>query len=157
VKSRVGIPFDNYTTHAYGRLSLSATMLSHFRLFRSQSYMNGSCWICDVEVFWIHIRNDEAKAFRTFIPNHSLFKTQRLSSNIILTFHKALIRSVMAYACPAWGLPADAYLLNLQHLQNKVLRTTENFPTCTPTAICTRLSTFRMYTITHSLTELSPS
>jgi hypothetical protein len=32
--------------------------------------------------------------------------------------------SVMTYACPAWELPADAYLLELQGLQNKVLRIT---------------------------------
>jgi hypothetical protein len=37
----------------------------------------------------------------------------------------------MAYACPAWELAADTYLLILQRLQNKVLRTTGNFPWCT--------------------------
>jgi hypothetical protein len=37
----------------------------------------------------------------------------------------------MAYACPAWEFAADAYLLKLQHLQNRVLCTTENFPRCT--------------------------
>jgi hypothetical protein len=34
----------------------------------------------------------------------------------------------MAYACPAWELAADTYLLKLQRLQNKVHRTIENFP-----------------------------
>jgi hypothetical protein len=38
----------------------------------------------------------------------------------------------MTYACPAWELAADTYLLKLQSLQNKVLRTTGNFPMCTP-------------------------
>jgi hypothetical protein len=38
----------------------------------------------------------------------------------------------MAYACPAWELAADIYLLKLQRLQNKVLLTTEKFPRCTP-------------------------
>jgi hypothetical protein len=47
-----------------------------------------------------------------------------------LTFHKALIRSVMTYACPTWEFVADTYLLKLQHLQNKVLHTTGNFPRC---------------------------
>jgi hypothetical protein len=63
----------------------------------------------------------EAKAFRTFIRIHSLLKTELLSANIKLTLHKAMIRSVMTYACPAWELAADTYLLKLQRIQNKVL------------------------------------
>jgi hypothetical protein len=46
--------------------------------------------------------------------------------------HKALITSVMTYACPAWEFAADVHLWKLQRLQNKVLRTTGNFPNCTP-------------------------
>jgi hypothetical protein len=38
----------------------------------------------------------------------------------------------MTYACLAWQLVADTYLLKLQRLQNKVLRTIGNFPECTP-------------------------
>jgi hypothetical protein len=38
----------------------------------------------------------------------------------------------MTYACPAWEFAADKHLLKLQRLQNKVLRTTGNFPRCTP-------------------------
>jgi hypothetical protein len=74
----------------------------------------------------------EAKAFRTFIRIYSLFKTERLSTNIKLTFHKALIRSVITYACPTWEFATDTHLLKLQRLQNKVLRTIGKFPTCTP-------------------------
>jgi hypothetical protein len=74
----------------------------------------------------------EAKAFRTFIRNCSLLKNERLNVNIKLTIHKALIRSVMTYACPAWELAADIHLLKLQCLQNKVLHTIGNFPRCTP-------------------------
>jgi hypothetical protein len=33
---------------------------------------------------------------------------------------------------PAWELAADTYLLKLQCLQNKVLRTINKFPSCTP-------------------------
>jgi hypothetical protein len=40
----------------------------------------------------------------------------------------------MTYACAAWELVADTYLLKLQPLQNKLLCTTENFPRCT--SIC---------------------
>jgi hypothetical protein len=57
----------------------------------------------------------EAKAFRTFIRVHSLFKSERLSSNIKLT-----------------EFEADTHLIKLQHLQNKVLRTIGNFPRHTP-------------------------
>jgi hypothetical protein len=45
-----------------------------------------------------------------------------------LTLHKALIRSVMTYACPAWEFAAVCHLLKLQRLQNRVLRTIGNFP-----------------------------
>jgi hypothetical protein len=38
----------------------------------------------------------------------------------------------MSYACPAWEFAADTHLLKLQRLQYKVLRTTGDFPRCTP-------------------------
>jgi hypothetical protein len=34
----------------------------------------------------------------------------------------------MTYACPAWEFVADTRLIKLQRLQNKVLRTSGNFP-----------------------------
>jgi hypothetical protein len=40
-----------------------------------------------------------------------------------LTIHKAPFRLIMTYACPASQLAADTYLLKLQRLENKVLRT----------------------------------
>jgi hypothetical protein len=73
----------------------------------------------------------EAKAFRTFIRIYSLFKSERLSANIKFTLHKALIRSVMTYAYPAWEFAAECHLLILHRLQNKVLHTIGNFPRCT--------------------------
>jgi hypothetical protein len=69
----------------------------------------------------------EAKTFRTFIRIYSLFKSERLSTNIKLTLHKALIRIIMTYACPAWEFAVDNSLLKFQRLQSKVLRTTGNF------------------------------
>jgi hypothetical protein len=72
----------------------------------------------------------EAKAFRTFIIIFSLFKSERLSTNIELTIHKALIRLVMTYACPTWELAASTCLLKLQLLEDKVLFTIGNFPRC---------------------------
>jgi hypothetical protein len=74
----------------------------------------------------------EAKVFRTFIRIYSVFKSERLSTNIKLTLHKALIGSVVTYVCTAWELAADTYHLKLQRLQNKILCTTGNFQTCTP-------------------------
>jgi hypothetical protein len=74
----------------------------------------------------------EAKAFRAFIRVYSLLKSERLSAKIKLTLYKALIRSVMAYACPAWEFAVDAHLLKLQCLQNKVICTIGHFPRCTP-------------------------
>jgi hypothetical protein len=38
----------------------------------------------------------------------------------------------MTYACPAWEFVADTYLLKLQRLRNRVLRTTGHFPRRTP-------------------------
>jgi hypothetical protein len=75
----------------------------------------------------LHIEIIETKAFGRFIGLYSLFKSQRLSANIKMTLHKHLIRSVMACASPAWKFAADT-LPKLQRLQNKVLRTTGNFP-----------------------------
>jgi hypothetical protein len=37
----------------------------------------------------------DAKAFRTFIRAHSLFKNEQLSANIKLILHKALPRTKM--------------------------------------------------------------
>jgi hypothetical protein len=74
---------------------------------------------------------NEAKAFRTFNIIYSLSKSKRSSANIKLVHHKALIRSVMTYACPAWELAADTYLLKLQRLQNKGLHNTGNYLRCT--------------------------
>jgi hypothetical protein len=73
--------------------------------------------IFDKRMTWrLHIEI-ETKAFRTFIKIYSLFKRERLSTNIKLTLHKALIRSVMTYACPAWEFAVGSHLLKLQQLQ----------------------------------------
>jgi hypothetical protein len=58
----------------------------------------------------------------------SLFKSEWLSANIKLTLHKALIRSVITYACPAWEFVEENHLLKLQRMQNRVLRTIGSFP-----------------------------
>jgi hypothetical protein len=81
----------------------------------------------DKRIKWrLHIEMIEAKAFRIFIRVYSLLKIERLSANIKLTLHKALISSVMTYVCPAWDFAADTHLMKLQRLQNRVLRTIDN-------------------------------
>jgi hypothetical protein len=88
--------------------------------------------IFEKRITWrLHTEGIEAKAFRTFIRLYSLFKSERLNANIKLTLLKALIRSVMTYACPAWEFAADSHLLKLQCLHNRVLRTIGNFSRCT--------------------------
>jgi hypothetical protein len=83
--------------------------------------------ILDKRIAWrLHIEMAEAKAFRIFIRIYSLLKNERLSANIKPTLHKAMIRSVMIYTCPAWELAAGTYS------QNKVFRTIGNFQRCTP-------------------------
>jgi hypothetical protein len=46
----------------------------------------------------------KAKAFRTYISTYSVFKSERLSTNNKLNLHKALMRNIMTYACPALSL-----------------------------------------------------
>jgi hypothetical protein len=77
----------------------------------------------------LHIETVAAKAYRTFIRLYFLFKSDRLSTGSKLTFHEALIRSIMTYACPAWEFAAyiHTYLMKFQRLQNKVIRNTGKF------------------------------
>jgi hypothetical protein len=45
--------------------------------------------------------------------------------------YRALIRSVMIYACPTLEYAADAHLMKLQRLQNRILRAIRNLDRCT--------------------------
>jgi hypothetical protein len=70
--------------------------------------------IFDKKITWrLHIETVATKAYRTFIGLYSLFRSDRLSTRSKLTLHKALLRSIMTYACPAWELAADAHLMKL--------------------------------------------
>jgi hypothetical protein len=70
------------------------------------------CVIFNKKITWrLHIQMFEAKAFRTFITVYSLFKSERLSANIKLTLHKALITSVMTNAGTAWESAPNIRLL----------------------------------------------
>jgi hypothetical protein len=57
-------------------------------------------------------------AFRTCNILYSLYRSDRLISNIKLIFHKALVSSVLTNACPGWQFMADTHPVNLQCLQN---------------------------------------
>jgi hypothetical protein len=92
-------------------------------------------------------RHIEAKAFRTFIRIYSLLKRESLSSSFKITLHKILLRSVMTHACSAWEIAADTYFLKLQLLQIRFSAPLEIFQGAHRSAICTRLSASRMYTI----------
>jgi hypothetical protein len=73
--------------------------------------------IFDRKITWgLHIKTIETKAFRAFTRTYSLFRCEHLSSNIKLTLYKALIRSIMTYASPAWEFAANTHLLKLQRL-----------------------------------------
>jgi hypothetical protein len=99
---------------------------------RNTLFVNSVKYICVIfdknVTLRLHIQMIEAMAFRIFIRVYYLFKSERLSANIKLTLHKALIRSIMTYAIPAWKSAADTHLIKLQRLQNKVFRNTGNFP-----------------------------
>jgi hypothetical protein len=46
--------------------------------------------------------------------------------------YRALIRSIMTYACPTWEFAAYTHLKKLQRSQNRVLRTIDNIDRRTP-------------------------
>jgi len=48
----------------------------------------------------MHKKMIKAEAFRIFLRVYSLFKIERLSSNIKLTLHGALIRFIMPHDWP---------------------------------------------------------
>jgi hypothetical protein len=59
---------------------------------------------------------DRAKVCRTFLRIYSIFESERLSANIKVNLHKALISSVMAFDCPALEFTEDTFVLKLQRL-----------------------------------------
>jgi hypothetical protein len=75
--------------------------------------------IFDRRLTWrLHIE----KTLGTYITTYSIFQSKHLSANIKLIVYRALIRSIMIYACPTWEFAADAHLMKLQRLQNRILR-----------------------------------
>jgi hypothetical protein len=89
-----------------------------------------------------HITTIKTKAFRIFFRACSLFKSERLSANIKLTLHKALIRSLVTYACSTWEF--HAHLLKLQCLEKKCSAPLTIFQGTHRSGKCTWLSIFFM-------------
>jgi hypothetical protein len=82
--------------------------------------------IFDRRMIWrLHIERTAAKALDTYIRTHSVFKSDRVSINNKLILYKALISSIKVYVSPTWEYVADAHLLKLERLQNKVLHATD--------------------------------
>jgi hypothetical protein len=118
--------------HFFRRLRVSDDIQLHGQYFLSINIVN---------VPWCHLQQEDdveapywtvAKALCTYIRTYSLFKSRHLSTNIKLTLYKALIRSVMTYACPTLEYVVDAHILKLLRLQNRVLCATANLDRCTP-------------------------
>jgi hypothetical protein len=61
-----------------------------------------------------HIEKTAAKALGTYVRTYSIFKSKHLSVYINLIVYRALIRSIMTYACPTWEFAADTHLMKLQ-------------------------------------------
>jgi hypothetical protein len=61
-----------------------------------------------------------------------IYHRHKLLDLIKFALYKALIKSVMTYACPTWNYAVDAHLLKLQHLQDRVFRDIGNLDRCTP-------------------------
>jgi hypothetical protein len=79
-----------------------------------------------------HIEKTAAKALGTYLRTYSIFKSKHLSTHIKLIVYRALIISIMTYACPTWEFAADTHLMKLQRLQNRVLRAIGNHDRSTP-------------------------
>jgi hypothetical protein len=97
--------------------------------------------IFDKRITWrLHIEMTKTEAFRAFIRIYSLIKSEHLSTNIKLTLHKALIRSVMTYACTAWKFSADTHLLKLwgspRHWKFSKVHTSPRFADWFQPSIC---------------------
>jgi hypothetical protein len=82
--------------------------------------------------FWILCSVDGLQALRIFLSIYPILKCELLSVGAELIIYKALIKSVLTYACPALEFAADSHLLKLQRLQNIILHATGNLPRHNP-------------------------
>jgi hypothetical protein len=62
----------------------------------------------DRKITWrLRIEMITAKTFKTLLRIYSLFRSERLSTNIKLVLHIAFINSILTYVCPAWEFSVD--------------------------------------------------
>jgi hypothetical protein len=74
---------------------------------KTSSQLQGVKYL-DKRIIWrLHIEIIEAKTFRTFITIYPVFRSERLSTNIKLTLHRAPSVSAMTYAWPAWEFATE--------------------------------------------------
>jgi hypothetical protein len=66
--------------------------------------------------------------------------------------YRALIRSIMTYACPTWEFPADTHLMKLQCLENRVLRAISSLDRRTP--VCDLHLAFKIPYVYDYITKL---
>jgi hypothetical protein len=86
----------------------------------------------------LYIEMMKQRSFRTFINIYSLFKSESLSSQIKLTLHEALIRSVTTYVHPAWLLAAYISISsNCSACKTRFYASLEIFQGARRSAICT--------------------
>lgn len=79
--------------------------------------------VFDSRIAWrLHIEMIEAKAFRTFVKMYSLLKNERFGTNIKLILHKALINSIMTYACPTREFEAYTILKLLRLVLRRIMQ-----------------------------------
>lgn len=71
------------------------------------------------------------KAFRSLYP--LLCRRSYLSTQNKSLIYKCIIRAIILYACPIWKQAAWTHILNLQILQNKILKLIYNLPRLYPT------------------------
>jgi hypothetical protein len=125
IKNNVDTTQVIYVSHKFQALETHLTLNG-----RNISFVNPAKYIgvvFDKRITWrLHIEMTQAKAFRTFIRIQSLFQSERLIANTKINLHKTLI-GLLTYACPAWELATDTYLLKLQHLRREVPSTTRYF------------------------------
>jgi hypothetical protein len=109
--------------------------------------------IFDKKVTWKpHTETTATKALGIFLSIYPILKIERLSVGAKLIIYKALIRSMLTYACPAWEFAADSYLLKLQLLQNRALLTTGNLSRHNP--ICDLHRSFKITYIYDYVTQI---
>jgi hypothetical protein len=92
------------------------------------------------------------KVLCMYIRTYFLFRNGRLSTNSIFKLYKALIRSVITYACPIWEYVVDANILKSQCLQNRVLHAAGNFDRCT--AVCELHMPFKILYVYDNITKV---